>query len=173
MLENCETLNNQAIELASHGEYKEAIACFMRAIALERENYLLWFNLGITYRDSGDLPAARVAMEKACAVHPEDDEVLEALASLCFAMDDLDAAMGYCLAGLDVNSMNSHLWNTMGVVFFNQTNYIEASEAFEYALTINPYYYDALFNLRDTYNELGNTVGEAECEARLTLLKGR
>ena len=65
MLETSENLNNQAIELASQGDYAEAIACFQRAISIEKENYLLWFNLGLTYRDAGNINGARAALEKA------------------------------------------------------------------------------------------------------------
>ena len=65
MLENCEKLNNQAINLASKGNFEEAIACLKRAITIEKENYLLWYNLGITYRDAGDLYNAKVSVEKA------------------------------------------------------------------------------------------------------------
>ena len=43
--ETAEKLNNQAIILASHGEYTEAIACFVHALTIENDNSLLWFNL--------------------------------------------------------------------------------------------------------------------------------
>ena len=59
MIESCEKLNNQAINLAASGDFEEAIACLKRAITIEKENYLLWFNLGITYRDAGDLQKAK------------------------------------------------------------------------------------------------------------------
>ncbi len=170
MRENCEKLNNQAIDLASKGQYKEAIACFMRAITMERQNYLLWYNLGITYRDSGDLAAAKLTMEKAFRINPEDDGVIETLAIICFNMGSLNEAMNYCIIGLQFNENNYHLWNTMGVLYFNQSCYEDASEAFEQALTINPYYYDSLYNLRDTYEELGNKAGMEECSARMAEL---
>ena len=35
---------------------------------------------------------------------------------------------------------------------------------------INPYYVDALFNLRDTYDELGNIAGKTDCDLRLSAL---
>jgi hypothetical protein len=38
-------LNEQAIELSSRGNYKEAIACFLSAIHIEKKNRLLWYNL--------------------------------------------------------------------------------------------------------------------------------
>ena len=55
MTENPDVLNTQAIDLAAKGDYDEAIACFKRAIYMENSNHLLWYNLGITYRDSGNL----------------------------------------------------------------------------------------------------------------------
>ena len=69
MTERPDKLNNQAILLASGGEYTEAIACFKRAIIIQRDNYLLWYNLGVTYRDSGDLKNAVSALEKASSPH--------------------------------------------------------------------------------------------------------
>ena len=63
MLERSDTLNNQAIILASDGAYTEAIACFKRAIVIDKNNYLLWFNLGVTYRDAGKLEEAENALE--------------------------------------------------------------------------------------------------------------
>ncbi|MBR6154102.1 MAG: tetratricopeptide repeat protein [Treponema sp.] len=173
MIESSEKLNNQAIELAAKGEYKEAIACFIRAISLENQNYLLWYNLGLTYRDSGDLEAAKAAIEKALAINPEDEEIIETTATLAFTLGNLTDAMRYALWGLDVNPFNSHFWNMVGVVYFNQDDYGSASEAFEQALTINPYYYDAIYNLRDTYIELGNPLGAQECDAKLKNLSGR
>lgn len=173
MLENCEKLNNQAIELAMKGEYKEAIACFIRAISLENQNHTLWYNLGLTYRDAGDLGAACSAIEKALEIEPEDEEIIETLSSLYISMGKPNDALYYCVLGLDMNPYNSHFWNNLGVVYFNQKDYGNAEEAFEHAITINPYYYDALYNLRDTYEELGNQLGARECAARMKGVQGR
>ncbi len=59
MRESSEKLNNQAIRFAQRGEYFDAIACLKRAITVENSNFLLWFNLGITYRDAGDFKNAK------------------------------------------------------------------------------------------------------------------
>lgn len=163
MRESPEMLNTQAIELASHGEYAEAIACFKRALEIEKTNYLLWFNLGITYRDSGDLTLAKASLERAHELESEDDEVIEMLALVCFDAGFADESLQYCAEGLSLNPMNAHIWNTMGVIYFNRNEYDLASEAFEHAVSIHPYYYDALYNLRDTYDELGNKAGVAVC----------
>ena len=167
MKESPESLNTQAIEFASHGEYSEAIACFKRAISIERTNYLLWYNLGLTYRDAGDLNRAKDALLKAYTIEDEDDEVLETLALICFNRGECEEALQYCLEGLSLNQGNAHIWNTLGVIYYNRSIFDMACESFEQAITINPYYYDALYNLRDTYDELGNKTGMAICEEQM------
>ena len=57
------------------------------------------------------------------------------------------------------------------MLYFNRSCFPEACDAFEEAVTISPYYYDALFNLRDTYSELGNAVGASECARRLSEMR--
>lgn len=161
--ETAERLNNQAITLASNGDYADAIACFKRAITIERGNSLLWFNLGLTYRDAGKIEMAKDALKKARALNGGDDETVETLAILCFASGEFSEALSWCAEGLGQNPFNAHLWNTMGVVFFNEGQMETAAEAFERAITLNPYYSDALLNLRDCYEELGNEAGAEEC----------
>ena len=169
MIESCEKLNNQAINLAASGNFEEAIACLKRAITIEKENYLLWFNLGITYRDAGDLNNAKEAVEKAFIMNPEDGEVLETLAHLSLTTGNMDDARRYSLLGIQLHPENAHIWNTTGVIYFKNGDYEEACLSFEQALILNPYYYDALYNLRDTYEELGNKAGYESCVEKLKL----
>lgn len=167
MRENPEILNTQAIEFATKGEYTEAIACFKRALTMETQNFLLWYNLGITYRDAGKPRQAKDAMLAAHKLEPQDEDVIETLAHICFMLSEFDEALAFCAEGLSVNDKNAHLWNNCGVIYFTQGEYEAACEAFEHAVTIDPNYYDALFNLRDTYSQLGNKNGAQECANRL------
>ena len=167
MIERSDTLNNQAILLASDGAYNEAIACFKRAIIIDKENYLLWFNLGVTYRDAGNLPEAERALETAYKIAPENEEVAETYATICLMQKKLSFVQKICMDALDFNPLNPHLWNLLGVTEFQSENYEEASSYFEQAVSINPYYLDAIYNLRDTYSVLKNTKGEAACAAKI------
>ena len=167
MLERSDTLNNQAILLASDGAYTEAIACFKRAIVIDKGNYLLWFNLGVTYRDAGKLEDAENALEMAFKIAPEKEDVGETYATLCLMQKKFEKVFQICTETLDFNPVNPHLWNLLGVTEFQQENFEEASTYFEQAVSINPYYQDALYNLRDTYSVLGNLKGQAACNAKL------
>ena len=167
MTEKPDKLNNQAIMFANDGEYYEAIACFKRAITIQQDNYLLWYNLGITYRDSGDIPNARASLEKAHQVAPEQLDVLDTLSTLCINDEDYVAALSYSHDGIDLAPDNSSFWNIAGVALFNMEKFELASEHFEQALCRNPYDANALYNLRDTYEALHNHVGARECEKRM------
>ena len=167
MIERSDTLNNQAILLASDGAYNEAIACFKRALVLDKENYLLWFNLGVTYRDAGNLDDAENSLETAYRIAPEKEDIAETLATICLMQKKLPKVQSICMESLDLNPLNPHMWNLLGVTEFQSENYEEASSYFEQAVSINPYYLDALYNLRDTYSVLQNKKGEAACDARI------
>lgn len=171
MTETAERLNNQAIVLASDGSFKEAIACFVRALTIEKDNAILWYNLGLTYRDAGDFLRAHDSLKNALKISPENTEIIEELALILYNHGFLEEALEYCASGLSIDSDNFHLWNTKGVILFNKKEYEKASYAFENAVILNPYYYDALFNLRDAYKKLNNKIGEQECSIRLRELK--
>lgn len=171
MQETSENLNIQAIELTSQGFYKEAIACFKRAIVIDKNNYLLWYNLGITYRDSGHPKDAKNALLQAYKLNDIDEELLETLSLVCFSLKENDDAFMYAMEAIDLNPMNARCWNNVGVFYFSEEKYEDAAEAFEMAISIYPQFYDALYNLRDTYLELGNKTGADECSAIMKNLK--
>lgn len=167
MREDSEILNTQAIDLASSGDYPEAIACLKRALIMDRDNYLLWFNLGVTYRNAGDLIKAKEALCCAYDINPEDEDVLDTLGLISFSLGENNESFNYYTEGLDVNPANIHILNNIGVLYFSRGEYEKAGASFERALTVFPHYYDALFNLRDTYEELGNEAGVQVCSERL------
>lgn len=171
MKESAEKLNNHALILAKEGKTDDALVCLRRACVLEPENAVLWFNLGITLRDNGNAAESRTALEKAHELKGDDEEILDALAIACMNAGDRDAAMMICAEGLTKNEMNPRIWNTFGVLYFQNGELDLACEAFEHAVTINPYYYDALFNLRDTYDELGNEDGKNRCIRQMQEIK--
>ena len=93
------------------------------------------------------------------------------LAIVCLELEDYDNASNYCYDELQKNTNNYNLWNTIGVIAFKKQDYNFAATCFEMSLSINPYNYDSLYNLKDTYTELGNNSGKLECEQKLKELK--
>ena len=98
---------------------------------------------------------------------PQNEEVAETYATICLMQKKFSKVELICMNTLDLNPLNSHMWNLLGVTAFQSEHYEEASSYFEQAVSINPYYLDALYNLRDTYSVLKNEKGETACDARL------
>ena len=171
MKEQIDILNNQAIKFAATGQYEESIACLKRAITIDRNNYLLWFNLGVTYRDAGMLEEAEFAMEASYNLEPTNEDVIETYATICLKLKEYEKVIDICQEGLDLNPLFYHLWNILGVVEFQNGNFSNAAEYFEQAVSIYPYYLDALYNLKDTYEELNNKKGQYECQLKINELE--
>ena len=98
---------------------------------------------------------------------PEKLDVLDTLSTLCINDEDYIAALDYSHKGIDLAPENSSFWNIAGVALFNLEEYELTSEHFEQALCKNPYDANALYNLKDTYEELHNNAGAKDCEQRL------
>jgi len=171
MKESAEVLNNNALHYIQNGNYEDAIELLKRAVTIEPENYMIWFNLGITLRDCNKLEESRLALEKAHSINEEDIEILDTLAIICMNLEDFDSALEYCAEGLSQNELNARLWNTFGVIHFNKNELDLACESFEHAVTLDSYYYDALYNLRDTYEEMGNEIGMTQCIEQMKAIK--
>lgn len=65
-------LSARAIALHGEGRYAEALACLHTLETQLKDNPALWSNLGIVYRDSGDLPRAEQYLRRVCAARPAD-----------------------------------------------------------------------------------------------------
>ena len=163
-------LNTEAINHVQKGEFAEAITCLKCAIKME-DSFVLRLNLGLTYRDSGNFRKAKTALEKALELKGDDICALEELSLVCLKLEEFEEAVEYCYTALQLAPENAHLWNTFGIIHFAQHDLSNAADFFEEAVTLNPYYYDAFFNLRDTYDELGNKAGKEECIKKMAELQ--
>lgn len=171
MTEKVDQLNNQAIQLAASGEYEEAVACLKRAITIDKGNYLVWYNLGVTYRDAGKLDEASYALQTASKLNPDNEDVVETYATVCLLNKKYVDVVNICKEALSDNPTWYNMWNILGVVAFENSAFEKAAEYFEESLSIYPYNLDSLYNLKDTYEKLGNTKGEQECQKKIDELE--
>ena len=171
MIEKVDQLNNQAIQLAKTGDYEEAIACFKRAITIDKNNHLIWYNLGVTYRDAGKLNDAQSALKQASKLAPDNEDVMETYATVCLLKKDYEEVINVCKECLVQNFQWYNMWNILGVVAFENNKLDKAAEYFEESVSIYPYNLDSLYNLRDTYEKLGNEAGKEACQERIDELE--
>jgi Tfp pilus assembly protein PilF len=152
-------LNDSAVTLAAEGLHREAIACLRKGLLIEPENGILWFNLALSYRALGKREEVRDSLLKAAHDKPLDVDVLDTLGVVLHELGE-DSASEECYRNaLDIDPGNGRVWNNYGVLMFSQERFTEACDSFEKSVTLIPDFDDALYNLRDTYEELGR-IGE-------------
>jgi len=171
MEETPEYLNDRAVMLASEGLHEEAIACLKKGLLLAPSNGILWFNLALSCRALGRRDEARDALLKAARDKPLDVDILDTLGVVLHELGE-DASSEECYRNaLDIDPGNGRIWNNYGVLQFSQERFAEACASFEKAITLIPDFDDALYNLRDTYEELGRVEDMQKCAAMLERLE--
>ena len=171
MEETPEYLNDSAVMLASEGLHEEAIACLKKGLLLEPSNGILWFNLALSCRALGRREEARDALLKAARDKPLDVDILDTLGVVLHELGE-DTSSEECYHhALDIDPGNGRVWNNYGVLQFSEDRFPEACASFEKAITLIPDFDDALYNLRDTYEELGRVEDMQKCAAMLERLE--
>jgi tetratricopeptide (TPR) repeat protein len=145
----------------------DAIPLFRKALILEPQNPLLWLNLGIAQHKSGEYDEAEKSFCFSRAIDDDNAEAWSALGLLSYEQEHYEEAEYYYSGALERNDSSSRCWNNFGVLYFTQGDYSEARNCFERAVSLDPYYWDALFNLRDVCEGLGDTRAATEFGRRL------
>ncbi|MCD1654166.1 tetratricopeptide repeat protein [Treponema zuelzerae] len=171
MEETSAWLNDNAVQLAAEGLHEEAIASLRKGLLSDSHNPVLWFNLALSCRAIGRLPEAREALLHAAEENPLDVDTLDTLGVVLHETGEDSAAEECYQNALELSPGNGRVWNNYGVLQFSQSRFEEAAQSFEKAVTLIPDFDDALYNLRDTYEELGRSDDMNTC-ARILEQRG-
>ena len=166
-METAASLNDSGIVLTEANRPSDAIPLFRKALIMEPGNPLLWLNLGIAQHRNGASDDAMQSFERCRAIDDDNAEAWGALGLLHYEMEQYEEAEYYYNGALERNDSSSRCWNNFGVLYFTEGAYDDARDCFERAVTLDPYYWDALYNLRDSCSELGDERAAAEFDRRL------
>jgi tetratricopeptide (TPR) repeat protein len=170
-METSSELNGVGIALTQAGKPFEAIAVFDKAISLDKDNPVLYLNKGLSEQETGNYDSAARCFEKAIELHANFSGAWAALGLVYYETGQLETAER-CYARALEGERKSETLNNLGVVYFNQERYEDARRCFEEAVALCPFFYDALYNLRDACMELSDFQAAAESE-RLMKLSAR
>jgi tetratricopeptide (TPR) repeat protein len=166
-METAASLNDSGIVLTEANRPSDAIPLFQKALILEPGNPLLWLNLGIAQHRLGEYDEAEQSFQRCRAIDDDCAEAWSALGLLLYEQERYEEAEAYYRGALSRDDTGARCWNNLGVLYFSEGGYDEARECFERAVTLDPLYYDGLFNLRDACSELGDERAAAEFGRRL------
>jgi tetratricopeptide (TPR) repeat protein len=167
-METSSELNGIGIALTQIGKPFEAIAVFDKAISLDKDNPVLYLNKGLSEQKTGNYKAAATCFEKAIELHSDFSNAWAALGLVCYESGQLEIAER-CYARALEGERKSETLNNLGVVYFNQERYEDARQCFEEAVALSPFFYDALYNLRDACVKLDDFQAATEAERLLKL----
>ncbi len=122
-------------------------------------------NIATLHHMLGDWDSTIVWYEKVREIDPENSDAMFGMAEAYSEMGD-DAAALQIYDEVLSNSANLSALDlfSAGGKFFNASEFDKAVQAFEAGLEKNPYYRDALFNLANTYLEIGQDQSRPQSE---------
>ena len=168
VMETASLLNDSGIALTEANHPDDAIPVFRKALAMEPENPLLWFNLGIAQQHTGNYEEAIESFHRALGIDNAFTDAWLSMGLIYYELHEFELCEDCYRSALTLNSDDPKAWNNLGVLYFSRGRLNEARDCFEKAVIRFPHYYDALYNLRDTCRETGDYRAAAEFERALS-----
>ena len=169
--------NNNGARLSEQKKYDEAEQNFKLAFELDPKDYLVPYNIGFMLLKKGDKEEFARWFDVAFYNVPADAGNLKGTLALdcglaCFEAGLYNEALKYYDIAFFCGESSAEYWNRVGVLSFVTEKYEKAKECFEKAVSLEPDHADALFNLSDTYDELGLSEKASETRVKYSALSG-
>lgn len=145
-----------AQQFLAAGNYTDAVSQLRTAVGI-KPNYLeAWSDLGSTLAKTKDFEASTAAYEKALALKPDNDALVQAIAYNYLNLEDYNKAEQYYakLLEKDPNSYDGNVH--LGFIYQKKANTERAIEHYEKALIAQPNDATTLGTLAGLYERLGN-----------------
>lgn len=118
---------DKGADLYSDGKYDDAIGLFKKAIVLEPQNEMAYYNLGQAYRKRKDYTLARSSYQKAVELKPQDGNAWGELGHMCENLKELAAAEAAYKQSVSLDPSCKHLCN-LGYMYMDSGRLKEARE---------------------------------------------
>lgn len=94
--------------------HNEAVACCSKAVELSPRHVAAWYNLGIAFRDSGQIEKSADALRKTLLLDPKHESAATSLAHVLIALHRYDEAEEVFRAALDYQPGNAEFYAVYG-----------------------------------------------------------
>jgi tetratricopeptide (TPR) repeat protein len=126
--------------------YQEALELFETIKQQYPEKVEVLIRIGEANQKLGKYSDAITAYEEAIEINGENQELYNELIFCLFLTDQLELKLDYFKDKIDQNPYSVIAWYNLGMAYSKLTMWVEAAEAFDFALVINPKYAEAHFN---------------------------
>jgi tetratricopeptide (TPR) repeat protein len=133
------------------GNFAGAEELYQKFVELQPNNVVALANLGVSQFRQGKLTAAQLALEKALAVNPNDAFSLTTLGAVMIEQNRIEDAIGYLERANTSKADDAITLNYLGVASSQIGQFGKAEQSLRRAITVNPEYAEAHFNLAVIY----------------------
>ena len=133
------------------GNFAGAEELYQKFVELQPNNVVALANLGVSQFRQGKLTAAQLALEKALAVDPKDSFTLTTLGAVMIEQNRIEDAIGYLERANTSKADDAITLNYLGVASSQIGQFGKAEQSLRRAITVNPEYAEAHFNLAVIY----------------------
>ncbi|MGJ5817862.1 protein kinase domain-containing protein [Paludibaculum fermentans] len=157
---NAEAYRNLGQAYAAAGRYSEAEAAYLEAVKRRPTDWLAHVVLGIFYYQRGRYPEARTAYQNALQLTPDNEVVIRNLAGVHMRLGQYAEAAGLIQKTL-ASGPSTRGYNLLGIAYYYQRRFREASSALESSLDIDNSIYVTWGNLGTVYRWLPGSESKA------------
>jgi tetratricopeptide (TPR) repeat protein len=134
----------------------EALACYRRAVELDKDYVAAHSNLGLVLSDMGKADEAIACFRRALELDPRHVFAQINLGAALQAQEKWDEAAGWYRGAIEIDPQSEAAINNLGTVMRAQGRLDEAISLFRRTIEINPKHAMAWCNLGHTLRQLGN-----------------
>lgn len=136
--ENHFAWNNLGDIYLKRNEYDKAIHCFQKAIEITPLFFQAWNNLAITALKNGNQKLMEDAISELQKIQQDSYLIDNIWGQYYNKKGDMKKAKMYFESSCKKNPYYASGFNNVGVVFFNEGNFVEAAKNFEKACSLDP-----------------------------------
>jgi Tfp pilus assembly protein PilF/uncharacterized coiled-coil DUF342 family protein len=141
----------EAREAFVSGNFALAEELYQQYVEQQPDNVVALANLGVAQFRQGKLTAAQLALEKAIKADPSDAFSLTTLGAVMIEQSRIEDAIGYLERANEAKTDDPITLNYLGVASSQLGQFGKAEQSLRRAITVNPDYAEAHFNLAVIY----------------------
>ena len=150
------------VNYSEQGKGLKAKDCFRKALEILPEDPVISYNLALELMKDEEWRKALVLLNQSVCGEPDNPDYWCERGVALFHLEQYEAAEESCDLALTYGDESSHLWNSLGALYFVTERYEDAELFFRRSIELDKRNSDAWFNLADTLEERGNRKGARE-----------
>jgi protein O-GlcNAc transferase len=145
--DSAEILNNLAAALRDLGRHEEAVARYRLAAACAPGIAEIWYNLAGALEEAGTAADIEACYRRAIELRPDFADAIGNFGGWLVARSHWSEAERWLSEVVGLNLRDARSWNNLGIVRYELGRTEEAAASYRRALTIDPGFADAHYNL--------------------------